>query len=151
MLVTSSLSIISNRRSLREERGFPSRSRRSRSRCRRSRRRFSSSPSNNFEARSITEDSELRRGRREEEPGVGPLDRLGGSAKMSKGSFERASAGRRSGRSLGGRGRPDEPREAPSGGGRVPFDCEEGGAGAGLIDRFSCDQSVLRSEFLRLK
>ncbi len=70
---------------------------------------------------------------------------------MSKGSFERASAGRRSGRSLGGRGRPDEPREAPSGGGRVPFDCEEGGAGAGLIDRFSYDQSVLRSEFLRLK
>lgn len=148
---------MSNRRSLRDERDFPSRWR-SRSRWRRSLRRRSSSSSKILEARSITEDSEFRRGLRElfsRGPVVAALDRVGGSAKISKGSLGslslgRDSVGRPDGRSLGGRGRLDDPRvsrEALSVGGRMPRVSEV--AGLGLIERFSCGLFSKRSHAQR--
>lgn len=137
---------MSNRRSLRDERDFPSRWR-SRSRWRRSLRRRSSSSSKILEARSITEDSEFRRGLRvglsRDPKVVAALDRLGGSAKMSKGSwgsFGRESEGRPDGRSLGGRGRLDGPRasrEALSVGGRIPRVSLVAGFGLEFSERFS--------------
>jgi hypothetical protein len=73
---------------------------------------------------------------------VAALDREGGSAKISKGSFgsfDRDSSGRPEGRSLGGRGRLDDPRaasrEALSVGGRMPR--VAGVAGLEPRERFS--------------